>query len=226
MEIVWLPEDEPLAAQLRSLSAAAAERLQLARLLGGLTLCLDDIAADERIWLTAAPPARRSEEGERPRLTLYFHPDQFLQDRAPMGPSSPSLRPWELARPPAAGGGAPAVFSLRKAERILYHQFLLVRDLCDGTVDPRRVPRALAEAFQEAWAVTLDGRLRRQMLPGFSLAERRRRFFRVFSAGGVLLPQHWQIFHALWESEDVEQEGLLDLLKRLPAVRLTGRFGA
>jgi len=216
MDIVWLPADHPLAPLLTPLATAAAERLELAGILGGLTLCLDDIAADERIWVTAPP--RAAATGQR-RLTLYFHPDHFLLDRAPLGAPGPGLRPWELAPPPSAAAAGEEAFSARKAERILYHQLLLVRDLCDGTVDPARVPAPLAEAFQEAWAVTLDGRLRRAMLPGYSQAERRRRFFRVFSAGGVLLPQHWQIFHALWEWEALDQAALLQLLERLPSLR-------
>lgn len=219
MEITWEPGDHPLAPLLAPLAAEATRRLELAGHVAGLTICLDDIAPDERIWVTSAPRAAADRE-ERPHLTLYFHPDHFVKDHAPELAVPAGLRPWELrVPPPAAPPAGAAAFSARKAERILYHQFLLVRDLCAGQVDPRRVPPALAEAFQEAWAVTLDGRLRRAMLPGYSQAERRRRFFRVFSAGGVLLPQHWQIFHALWEWESLDQAALLELLGRLPALR-------
>jgi hypothetical protein len=214
----WEPVDHPLREPLLPLVTAAAERLELERHLGRLALCLDDIREDERVWvaLAPAPPDRPFAADGRPRpdVTLYFHPDHFLKDHAPSAGSVPAAE-WELTPAPPRPREAGA-FSARKAERTLYHQFLMARDLCDGTVQPATVPAPLVEAFQEAWAVTLDGRLRRAILPGYSQAERRRRFFRVFSAGGVLLPQHWQVFHTLWDWERLDQEELLALLERLP----------
>jgi len=217
MRVDWLPGDHPLAPVLRPLAETAAARLDLGRHLASLTLWLDDLAADERIWV-AVVPGGPVVAGALPAMALWFHPDHFLRDHAAGAAEGRGLLPWELRDAPPAESCDPADFSARKAERILYHQFLMLRDLRDGTVAPAAVPPAGAEAFQEAWAVTLDGRLKRAMLPGYSLAERRRRFFRVFSAGGILLPQHWQIFHALWEWEAPEQGRLLELLARLPAL--------
>ncbi len=227
LKVVWEPPDHPLCAALAPLAAAAAEKLELARHLGSLTLCLDDFREDERIWVALDPaPADRplaADGRPRPDATLYFHPDHFVRDHAPA--EAPLAADWEFVNAAGRAADAPAIISARKAERFLYHQFLLVRDLCDGTVQPSEIPAPLAEAFQEAWSVTLDGRLRRAMLPGYSQAERRRRFFRVFSAGGVLLPQHWQVFHTLWEWERFDQERLLTLLERLPALPRARRGG-
>jgi hypothetical protein len=224
MRVDWLPGDHPLAPALRPLAETAAARLELGRYLASLTLWLDDLSADERIWVTAAPAAA-TPPGDLPGMALWFHADHFLRDHAPDGAEGRGLLAWELRAGPVAEACDPAAFSSRKAERILYHQFLMVRDLRDGTVSPARVPPTGAEAFQEAWAVTLDGRLKRALLPGYSLAERRRRFFRVFSAGGVLLPQHWQIFHALWEWEAPDQTRLLEMLARLPSPPGAPRVG-
>lgn len=224
MRVEWLPGDHPLAPALRPLAETAAARLDLGRHLASLTLWLDDLSADERIWVTAIP-AGPAPAGGLPGMALWFHPDHFLRDRAADAVDGGGLRAWELRTGPVGESCDPADFSARKAERILYHQFLMVRDLRDGTVSPAAVPAGRAEAFQEAWAVTLDGRLKRAILPGYSLAERRRRFFRVFSAGGVLLPQHWQIFHALWEWEAPEQDRLLEMLARLPSLPGGSRHG-
>jgi len=226
----WEPPDHPLRAALAPLVAAAAQTLELERHAARLVFCIDDIREDERVWVavTEAPGSRPLAADGRPRpdVTLWFHPDHFLADRAPP-PSAATAAEWELRpAPPTVTAEAPPAFSSRKAERTLYHQLLMVRDLCDGTVLPGSIPPPLAEAFQEAWAVTLDGRLRRAMLPGYSQAERRRRFFRVFSAGGVLLPQHWQVFHTLWEWERLDQDALLALLERLPPLPRARRAGA
>ncbi len=225
MRVDWLPGDHPLAPALRPLAETAAARLDLGRHLASLTLWLDDLTADERIWVTTVAAAACHPGGRCPawRSGSTLTISCAITRRAP--PRGEGLLAWELRDGPVAESCDPAAFSPRKAERILYHQFLMVRDLRDGTVSPAEVPPAGAEAFQEAWAVTLDGRLKRAILPGYSLAERRRRFFRVFSAGGVLLPQHWQIFHALWEWESPEQTRLLEMLARLPSLPGAQRHG-
>jgi hypothetical protein len=217
------PEEHPLCAALAAAAAGAALELQLARYLCELTLCLDDLDADERIWLTFGT-AERGEGGEasvgaRRTLTLYLHPDHVLKDR-PLAVLAPHAAIWEMRRQPQGRGAEPAwEVSRPKIERFLYHQFLFIRDLCQGRLDPRRIPRDLAAAFQEAWAVTIDGRLRQARLPGYSAAERRRRFSRFFAASGVILPDHWRIFHDLWEDAEIDQEQLLRALERLPRSR-------
>ncbi len=73
--------------------------------------------------------------------------------------------------------------------------------------------------------MTVDSRLRRRSLPGLTVAERRRRFYRAFSAGGLMLPQHWLIFRSLWEEEGWTQDRLIDVLSDLPPAGRLRRAG-
>ncbi len=223
MKIDCLPPDHPLGEKLAELAAGAAERLELPLHLARLRLCLDDLDADPRVWLSFG---RLAGEGPSPRrtLTLYLHPDHLLRDRPAATGFQLRAPAWEsVPPPPAAESSSPADLSPRKAERFLFHQLLFARDLCERRLVPDLVPGNLVEAFQEIWAVTVDGRLRQARQPGYSVAERRRRFLRVFSTGGVLLPEHWRIFHDLWEGEDVNQAACLEMVRRLPRLR---RFGS
>ncbi len=219
--VVVRPADHVLAAVLRPHADAAARHLELAAWFRAAALILDDLAADERPWL-AMPrvPGGRA-------LELYLHPDAVLKDR----PGSTSLpapaQAWTLhplqRREPATD---PADFSPTKAQRLLHHEFLWARDLCDGTLDPAAVPASLAEAFQEAWAATVDSRLRRAGLPGLGEGERRIRFLRLFATGGVVTPAHWQVFHDLWSGEAATAADALRLVRRLPALRRASRDDA
>jgi len=182
---------------------------ELDTMLPEITLVIDDLAADERSWITL-----RDGEG----LTLYCHEDLFLRDSAASLAMRPPSLPWELGEKRDALPESSVPFSTRKTERYLHHQFLAVRDLLAGVVRPGDVPAGLAEAYQEAWAVTVDGRLRRGALPGHPVAERRRRFFRTFSATGMLLPQHWDIFHTLWDCNNPNHEQLSELAAALPGL--------
>ena len=74
----------------------------------------------------------------------------------------------------------------------------------------------LVEAFQEAWLVTVDGRMQREALPHLSAAERRMRFLRLFSPAGVLTPNHWAIFNGLWEGRIAEEAEVLAKVRLLP----------
>jgi hypothetical protein len=211
----------PLAARLTPLAQVAASRLGLKKHLALLVLCLDDIAPDERIWLSfgmlADPSESPGKTAPRRSLTLYLHPSQLLKDRPAATALLPSAEIWEMrSQPREESLPRPEDVSRLKVERFLYHQLLSVCDLCDGTIQPGLIPAGQVDAFQELWSVTIDARLRQRMLPGFSLAERRRRFSRVFGAWGVLMPVHWQVFHELWEGQDVEQDQLLHLLRSLP----------
>ena len=209
MRIVILPDDwrygERLAPQVR----AAATQHELEQWLTEITLVVDDVAADERSWLGIR---------DRSVLNLYCHEILFLRDSAASLTMGPAALPWELGERPDPETTPPATFSARKAERYLHHQFLAVRDILTGVVRPEEVPRRLAESYQEAWAVTVDGRLRRGAMPGHPVAERRRRFFRTFSVTGMLLPQHWDIFHTLWECNKPTHELLMELAEALPGL--------
>ena len=207
--IVILPADWQYGERLIPLLHAVSAQHELSQWLNEITLVVDDVAADERSWLSIRG---------RSVLNLYCHEDLFLRDSVASLAMRPASLPWELGERRAPDPETPALFSARKAERYLHHQFLAVKDILTGVIRPEDVPRRLAESYQEAWAVTVDGRLRRAAMPGHPVAERRRRFFRTFSATGMLLPQHWDIFHTLWDCNKPSHELLLELAEALPGL--------
>jgi hypothetical protein len=217
VKIACLCEDPGLADRLLPMAGLAARRLGLDGHLARMTLCLDDIVADERVWMTFHGGTGAGQGPDR-AVTIYLHPLQLLKDRPSPRGFLPGPASWENLEEAGRHASAcdPGDYSPAKVERFLYHQFLSVRDLCDGSVQLNLVPVQLAEAFQEAWAVTVDGRLRRSRLPGYPVADRRRRFHRVFSVAGVLLPEHWAQFHALWETDAMDTPTLLRQVARLP----------
>ena len=217
-EVSVRPAGHVLAPALQPHAVIAAGHLDLGAWFRSLAIILDDLAADERPWLamTRVPGGRA--------LELYLHPDAVLQDRPGSTALPPPEQPWTLRRvrqrEPALD---PGEFAPAKAQRLLHHEFLWARDLSDGTLDPAAVPASLAEAFQEAWAAAVDGRLRRAGLPGLGEGERRIRFLRLFATGGVITPAHWQVFHALWSGEVVTAAEALRLVRRLPPLRQASR---
>ena len=222
MQIYCLPARHPLSQGLIDLASIAVERLEMAQHLVQLVFSLDDLTADERVWLSfgrvgakAGPPARS--------LTIYLHPDQLIHDKPPETSFLIGIPLWQSRRI-SVTATEPQHYELfrPKVERFLYHQLLSVRDLCEGRIDPADIPTDLAEAFQEIWAITVDGRLRRALLPGYSAAERRQRFSRVFARGGVLLPVHWDLFHRLWQQAEPQQGELQKLARRLPRLHRRG----
>jgi hypothetical protein len=214
------PAEHALATALLPHAVTAADHLGLGTWFRCVTLILDDLAADERPWHAVNQAAAGRE------LALYLHPDAVLKDR----PGSTSLpapeQAWTLQamlrREPEI---EPGDFAPAKAQRLLHHEFLWARDLSDGTLDPAAVPPSLAEAFQEAWAATVDGRLRRAGLAGLGEGERRIRFLRLFATSGVVTPAHWQVFHSLWGGEAATTAAVLRLVKRLPPLRRASRDG-
>lgn len=207
--VVILPEDWPHGERLRPLVGSVAALHDLDGAFPEITLTVDDMAADERSWLSLRDGAG---------LVLYCHENLFLRDSTASLAMRPPSLPWELGERRDEAPEPPAAFSVRKTERYLHHQFLAVKDLLSGVVRPAEVPSELAEAYQEAWAVTIDGRLRRGALPGHPVAERRRRFFRTFSATGMLLPQHWDIFHELWDCNRPDHDWLVSRAAALPGL--------
>ncbi len=199
------PADWSAWEEIRPLAERAWSALDMADHLDDLLLCADDLDADERPWLRLASPRE---------AVLFCHPGHFHQDPAAGLGGLPSILPWEM--PELRREDGEEEVSTSSAGRFLHHQMLALRDLATGVVRPSEIPDATAVAYQEAWAVTIDGRLRGLSLPGLPAAERRRRFFRTFSAGGVLQPRHWDVFHVLWELEEPDHGTLLDLAERLP----------
>ena len=148
---------------------------------------------------------------------LWFHPDQVLQDRPGHGLAQPEPLDWQQApAPPEAPPPLEDEFSAPNAQRFLYLQLMLVQDMLEGRLRPQEVPPSLIEAFQEAWLVTVDGRLQREGLPHLSAAERRMRFLRLFSPAGVVTPNHWGIFNGLWEGRITDQAAVLAKVRLLP----------
>lgn len=208
------PADWPLAGRVLPLIGVALARLELDTRIARVTIILDELTADERAWLQLS--------GTQPHrcLSIWLHPDQLLCERAMPGTAGTGRADWEQGCVPDA---LPALsnddFSLLNTQRALYQQLLLVRDLIDGRLRPDLLPPKVSEAFQEAWLVTIDGRLQRAGLPHLSAARRRLRFLHVFSSGAVLTPSHWMIFNQLWEGELLDQDSLMARFHLLPALR-------
>ncbi|HPF34494.1 MAG TPA: hypothetical protein P5571_02860 [Candidatus Krumholzibacteria bacterium] len=188
------------------LAKQACAHLELDRRFTALTLVLDDLAADEHPWLEFPGG------GE---AVLYAHPDQFRAVPSVAVSTLPATLPWEMP-PPRAADDPRRRFSASGAARFLHHHLLALADLADGVVRPREIPAALAAAYQEVWSVSLDGRLRSRGLPGYPTADRRRRFFRAFGVDGLLLPKHWDVFHAAWDEPAPDHARLLAWAKDLP----------
>jgi len=121
-----------------------------------------------------------------------------------------------MAAPPAAPMPTESDFSLERTDFFLNHHFLTVADLCGDSLTGDEIPVHLAEAFDAAWAVSVDGRLERLHLPGYPMAERRGHFSRLFSSAGILLPEHWHIFQSLWDGAVAGQTAILGVTRLLP----------
>lgn len=187
---------------------SALGALGLAGALDRLVICADDLAGDDGAWVQ---PVR----GSRGRqVILYCHPEVFLAPRA--APGVPAAV-WD-----SPGAGLPEVpataadYARARAEAFLHHHLLVLGDLLDRGLDPSRVPAGLAEAFAAAWAIGVDGRLDRRGLPGYPLVERRRRFSRLFSQAGILMPAHWTVFQEIWDGVTAGQRDILRQARRLP----------
>lgn len=206
-----IPRTWPLAAALTAAAEGAVARLELGDRLVDLRLVADAMGVDDRAWF------RLETRDGGWRLDLWFHPDQVLQDRPGRGALVPPAREWQLGPVPAESEASdPGEFSTPNAQRFLYQQLTLAQDIMDSRLDPSSVPAALVEAFQEAWLITIDGRLQRLGLPHLSAGERRSGFMRLFSPAGILTPRHWSIFNALWEGDLETQAEVLDKVRVLP----------
>jgi hypothetical protein len=211
LRISLVPDDRPDGEQLLDAARHVAATLALGEYLSSLTLVVDDIFDDDRAWFESRPGGH---------LEIYCHEGNFLPRTPELHSMMPRILPWEFKEKHADPAGG-SVYSRPQTERFLFHELQALKDMLDGSIVAAGVPADLAEAFQEAWAVCIDGRLRRQSLPGLTIAERRRIFYRIFSEGGVLLPSHWDVFHQLWECDSPDNESLLDWVSRLPALRLS-----
>ena len=214
LQISCVGMEDELANSLVPLVAAAGRALDMARDVSGVRVCGDDMPGEGDAWYRLQPG---SGADELPELLLFCHPACFrCQDLA--GDSLTPKRPvWKLSSASELEQDATEMeFSAHRSAIFMHHHLLTARDLLRGDVVGRNLPVGLTEAFSEVWAVGVDGRLARQGLPGFPLAERRGRFARVFSPAGILLPGHWQVFESLWDGALTDQKDVLDVVKRLP----------
>lgn len=205
----------PWEASLIEVIAEAARSLELAGDFAGVRVCADDLAGAPEAWYRLV---RGPVSGGEPVLTLFCHVNCFVPVTRP-GDSVELDRPvWVQTPAPQDFADVNKVFSPDRAAIFLHHHLLMARDMVRGELVGRNLPASLAEAFTEAWAVTVDGRLARKGLPGFPLAERRGRFARVFSPAGILLPDHWQVFQSLWDGALTGQKDVLNSVNRLPGL--------
>ena len=190
---------------------AALRHLELESALAAVVVCCDDLPDGDDGWFRLDPGANAAGTV----LTLYCAPAVFCD---PGGtPVEPARAVWEQ-------GDAPrhevpfvsARFSPAETNAYLHHQLALADDLLRDRIRTAAVPAALAEAFAAAWDVVIDGRLARAGLPGYSQGRRRARFSRLFSAAGVLMPGHWQVFQSLWDCGLAEPGEVLAAVRRLP----------
>ncbi|MCK9994937.1 MAG: hypothetical protein KAH56_01515 [Candidatus Krumholzibacteria bacterium] len=211
---VGMPDD--LVVALAPLVEVAAKALDMGRDVSGVRICGDDMPGDDGPWYRLQPG---SHAGELPELILFCHGGCFgRRDRAGNSLNPPPAI-WEQSPAPEVELSEGMMgFSAERSAIFLHHHLLTARDLVRGDVVGRNLPAGLTEAFTESWAVVVDGRLVRQGLPGFPLAERRGRFAQVFSPAGILLPDHWQVFESLWDGALSSQQDVLDVVKKLPGL--------
>ncbi len=194
--------------------AAALSALELAAEFSAVLITADDLPGDDSAWYRLLP----GEGGTgRPTLALTCHADSFCRHQPLHTTVYPVRAIWDqLDAPPAARIPDPDVYSPERTDSFLFHHLLTVRDLRRGELQGGDIPDHLQEAFAAVWAVSVDGRLARRQLPGYGLAERRNHYSRLFSTGGILLPEHWQVFQAVWDGALLEQSAILGVTRQLP----------
>ena len=214
VECVGLTPD--LSGALEPLAQSAGMALDLFEDFSGIRIYGDDLPGDDDAWYRLEAAAGQD---ELPVLSLFCHGNSFNPSARPRDAVRPLPEVWEQSPAPHEdSSGSLGEFSAERAAVFLHHHLLTARDVVRGDVGGRNLPARWAEAFDEAWAVYVDGRLARMGLPGYPLAERRGRFARVFSLAGILLPDHWQVFESLWDGALANQRDVLEVVKRLPGL--------
>ena len=205
MDLRVEPVDFPAVPLLRHAALTAVAHLGLQQRLECLELVLDAPEFEASAFWSIEV------EGDGPvHAALYGSPRDVLRPGA--WNEDPGLT-LDLTR--LASLGEERVDRMR-VDRWLHRNLLQLDDLLSGRMLPAAVPPRRAAGLQAVWDVWTDGRLRALQFPGFTQAERRRIFFRVFAQHGLLLPRHWDVFHRLWNDEFADQQGLLNALDALP----------
>jgi hypothetical protein len=204
-----------LCAHVRPCLESAAQSLDLAADFISFEIHLEHFPDSEEAWLqleSAADPAESRMKG-----LLFCSENCFYGSTPSRNTVFPPAEIWDQAPAPAAHAPFDSSrFSQSSAEIFLHHELLMARDLVRREVVPAAIASGQVEAFSAVWAVVIDGRLARMGLPGYSIAERRSRFSRLFACAGVLLPGHWQIFQALWDGGVVTSKEVIASIRLLP----------
>ena len=205
MELELIPRGFPRREEILTAVRLAAEQLEPSRPLASLTLVLDAPEFEGcGYWQLDPDPA-----GE-PKATLYGSPNDVL---SPPGRDEEAGVALDESRLDEI---SPDRVDRLRTDRWIFRNLLQLDDLLSERIQPAAVAKGSSRAFQTCWDVWTDGRLKGRAMPGISQAERRGVFFRTFAAGGLLLPRHWEVFHALWEGRLAEQDGLTRAVGELP----------
>jgi hypothetical protein len=218
MEVSWECQgpDPHWCERLLAVLPAVGQALDLATDFQAILICADAAPQEEACWFRFQPPAS-DQTGSRSRLEVYCSAASFAKPEPARSTVYPSRQVWDPHEGAWSGQGFdPEGFSITWAEIFLYHNLLLARDLARGEISLDTIPAGQVEAFEAAWQVVIDGRLSRAGLPGYSLADRRGRFSRLFSSAGVLMPDHWQIFQSLWDGGLSAGRDVLAVIRQLP----------
>jgi len=175
-------------------------------------ICVDGLPGGDFSWYGFEPAG---DDGRT--FALYCSREAFLEAEPLTSALSTGPEIWEQRPAPRfEGDSASRPFAADSAARFLHHHFLFAGDLLGRRVNMATIPPGRGEAFQAGWSVTVDGRLARWGLPGFSLFWRRGIFSRLFAGSAILLPDHWRVFQSLWDGEINTQEAVLKVIRRLP----------
>lgn len=206
---------DPLARKVAAVAETALAAVGGVLASTGLTVCVDDQGVISSPWLGCGDPDATGDQC----LILYCSSEAFFTANPRGLPVGMAREIWEQHPAPRDYvPPSPQDFSSASSASFLHHHFLFAEDILTRTIDPAIVPPKLLEGFQEAWAVTVDGRLDSRGLPCFARSERRGRFSKTFAAAGVLLPSHWGIFGSLWEGGLRTQDEVLGAVRLLPGL--------
>ncbi len=215
MELICQGMEEDLCNLVLPCLESAAQSLDLAADFLSFTVVGDDFPDAPEPWLRL----EESNDPDEPLIigTLFCGEGFFCRSNGAANAIYPPVEVWDQA--PAPGGANPfdkTSFSSSRTEIFLHHELLMAQDLVRGEIAPAAIAAGQVEAFSSLWAVVIDGRLSRMGLPGYSQADRRSRFSRLFACAGVLLPGHWQIFQSLWDGAVTNWKDVLASIRHLP----------
>ncbi len=215
IELVCTGLEGRLPQHLQPYLESAAKSLDLAAEFFSFTIVTDDLPGAREPWLRLS----KSSDPAEARLEAFLFCAETCFSRFLPATSTVLPAPEIWDQEPAPKQHVPfdlATFSEVRTKSFLHHELLLAQDLAQGRIIPSALANGQIEAFSASWAVTVDGRLCRGGLPGFSLTERRSHFSHLFSGVGVMMPDHWQIFQSLWDGGLAEWKDVQGVIRFLP----------